>query len=54
MTGDVIWGLMIPFIGTAAGSAMVYLMRGQMRPARIFVRRTRRSSRLIKRRPMRR
>lgn len=33
MTGDVIWGLMIPFIGTAAGSAMVYLMRGQMRPA---------------------
>ena len=33
MTGDVIWGLMIPFIGTAAGSTMVYLMRGQMRPA---------------------
>ena len=33
MTGDVIWGLMIPFIGTATGSAMVYLMRGQMRPA---------------------
>lgn len=33
MTGNIIWGLMIPFIGTTAGSAMVYLMRGQMRPA---------------------
>lgn len=33
MTGDIIWGLMIPFIGTTAGSGMVYLMRGQMRPA---------------------
>lgn len=33
MTGDIILGLMIPFIGTTAGSAMVYLMRGAMRPA---------------------
>ena len=33
MTGDIILGLMIPFIGTTAGSGMVYLMRGEMRPA---------------------
>ncbi len=33
MRVDIIWGLLIPFIGTTAGAAMVYLMRGAMRPA---------------------
>lgn len=28
MNSDVIWGLMIPFIGTSAGSACVFLMKG--------------------------
>ncbi len=28
MNGNVIWGLMIPFIGTSAGSACVFLMKG--------------------------
>ena len=31
MNRDVIFGLLIPFIGTTAGAAMVYFMRGQLR-----------------------
>lgn len=33
MSSQVIFGLLIPFIGTTAGSAMVYFMKGELRPA---------------------
>ena len=33
MTGNVILGLLIPFIGTTLGSAMVFFMKGEIRPA---------------------
>ena len=28
MNIDIVWGIMIPFIGTTAGAACVYFMRG--------------------------
>ena len=33
MSGQIILGLFIPFIGTTLGAGMVYLMKGEMRPA---------------------
>ena len=33
MTGNIILGLLIPFIGTTLGAAMVFFMKGEIRPA---------------------
>lgn len=33
MTGQIVWGILIPFVGTTLGAGMVLFMKGDMRPS---------------------